>query len=79
MMQILVDFILRPLLLVVILHTIVRIVRYFYKFPMPPFLANLIDNPFRRRIQPPSEMPIRHGIEPGMTVLEVGPGKAKSG
>jgi ubiquinone/menaquinone biosynthesis C-methylase UbiE len=56
------------------LHTIVRIVRHFYKFPMPEFLANLIDNPLRRKIQPPSETAIRHGIKPGMTVLEIGPG-----
>lgn len=61
-------------ILVVILHTIVRIVRAFYKFPMPQFMASVIDNPLRRRIQPPDEMPTRHGIEPGMTVLEVGPG-----
>lgn len=65
-------------LFVVTLHTIVRIIRYFYKFPykfpMPEFLANLIDNPLRRKIQPPREMPIRHDIAPGMTVLEVGPG-----
>lgn len=61
----------------VILHTLVRIIRYFYKFPMPQFLANLIDNPLRRKIQPPSEMPIRQGILPGMTVLEVGPGNGR--
>lgn len=61
----------------IVLHTIVRIIRYFYKFPMPQFLANLIDNPLRRKIQPPGEMPIRHGILPGMTVLEVGPGNGR--
>lgn len=61
----------------VTLHTLVRIVRYFYKFPMPQFLANLIDNPLRRKIQPPGEMPIRHRIRPGMTVLEVGPGNGR--
>ena len=59
------------------LHTVIRVVRYFYKFPMPQFLANLIHNPLRRKIQPPGEMPIRHGIEPGMTVLEVGPGNGR--
>ncbi len=64
----------RLLALAVIWHTMVRVVRYFYKFPMPHQLANLIDNPMRRKIQPPGIMPIRHGIEPGMTVLEVGPG-----
>lgn len=62
-----------PLLLVA-WHTAVRIVRHFYKFPMPHFLANLIDNPLRRRIQPPEEMAVRHGLEPGMRVLEIGPG-----
>jgi len=44
---------------------------------MPELLANLIDNPLRRKIQPPSEMPVRHGIKPGMTVLEVGPGNGR--
>ena len=57
-----------------ILHTIIRIIRHFYKFPMPQWMANLIDNPFRRKIQPPEETAIRHGIKPGMRVLEVGPG-----
>ena len=56
------------------LHSIVRLVRYFHKFPMPQWMADLIDNPFRRRIQPPGETAIRHGIKPGMRVLEVGPG-----
>jgi len=63
--------------LIITLHTILRIIRHFYKFPMPEFLANIIDNPLRRKIQPPSEMPSRHGIEPGMTVLEVGPGNGR--
>lgn len=58
----------------VVLHTIVRIIRHFYKFPMPEFMANLIDNPLRRRFQPPYATAVRHGLEPGMTVLEVGPG-----
>lgn len=68
------------LLLPVILvawHTLVRIIRRFYKFPIPQFLANLIDNPLRRRIQPPDATAIRHGIEPGMTVLDVGPGNGR--
>jgi len=57
-----------------IVHTLIRIVRYYYKFPMPQWMANLIDNPLRRRIQPPRETALRHGIQPGMRVLEVGPG-----
>ena len=59
---------------VVILHTVVRVVRHFHKFPIPERFANLIDNPLRRKIQPPGETPARHGIEAGMTVLEIGPG-----
>jgi ubiquinone/menaquinone biosynthesis C-methylase UbiE len=41
---------------------------------MPEWMANAIDNPIRRKIQPPMETALRHGIEPGMRVLEVGPG-----
>ena len=62
-----------PVILVV-LHTIVRVVRTFYKFPMPEFMASAIDNPLRRKIQPPAETARRHGIESGMRVLDVGPG-----
>ena len=69
MLQVPVYLFLGLLLLVFFLLFIVRLVRYFYKFPMPQFLANLIDNPLRRRIQPPGEMPIRHGIKPGMKHL----------
>ena len=58
-------------------HTLVRVIRHFYKFPIPEFLAGLIDNPWRRRVQPPDEMPRRHGIAPGMRVLEVGPGNGR--
>ncbi|MCJ7735316.1 MAG: class I SAM-dependent methyltransferase [Anaerolineales bacterium] len=60
--------------LALFLHTLVRIVRHFYKFPMPEFAANIIDNPLRRKFQPPAEMPQRHGVKEGMTVLEIGPG-----
>jgi ubiquinone/menaquinone biosynthesis C-methylase UbiE len=41
---------------------------------MPEFMANLIDNPFRRKIQPPYETAVRHGIQEGMRVLDIGPG-----
>ena len=60
--------------LAVLLHTLIRIIRKAYKFPIPEVLAGAIDNPLRQRVQPPDETAIRHGLEPGMTVLEVGPG-----
>lgn len=59
------------------LHTILRVVRHFYKFPMPQVLADAIDNPLRRRFQPIGQMPLRLGILAGMTVLEIGPGNGK--
>jgi len=61
-------------LLAITLHTAIRVIRAFYKFPMPEFLADLIDNPMRRRLQPPEKTAARHALEPGMYVLEVGPG-----
>lgn len=60
--------------LFILIHTLIRVIRHFHKFPMPEFLANLIDNPFRRKIQPPYETAVRHGIREGMRVLEIGPG-----
>ena len=57
-----------------VLHLIVRVVRAIYKFPVPQSMANLIDNPLRRRVQPPDELAVRHGLAEGMTVLDVGPG-----
>ena len=62
-----------PLVLIT-LHTIIRVIRRFYKFPMPEFMAEGIDNPVRRRIQVPDETPARLGIQPGMRILEIGPG-----
>ena len=69
-------FLALPLVLVG-LHTLVRVIRYFYKFPIPEFLAGAIDHPLRRRLQPAYETAVRHGIEPGMMVLEVGPGNGR--
>jgi hypothetical protein len=56
------------------LHTLVRIFRSVSKFPSPALAVGLIDNPLRRWIQPPDETLARHGIRPGMRVLEVGLG-----
>lgn len=61
-------------ILLLIFHTLLRIVSLFYKFPLPPSLAKIVDHPLRHKLQPPNETAMRHGINPGMTVLEVGPG-----
>jgi ubiquinone/menaquinone biosynthesis C-methylase UbiE len=53
---------------------VVRLVRRFYHFPIPSFLADLIDNPIRRRIQSPKKIADGLDIRPGMKVVEIGPG-----
>ena len=40
-------------------------------------LADLIDNPLRRRVQPPDLLAQRHGVRTCMTVLDVGPGNGR--
>ena len=62
------------ILFILVTQVIIRLIRKYCKFPIPAFMVAMIDNPIRRKIQPPGEMPSRHGITPGMTVLEVGPG-----
>jgi ubiquinone/menaquinone biosynthesis C-methylase UbiE len=53
-----------------------KVVRRFYQFPIPAIMTEVIDNPFRRRfIQNPGVLADRMHLEPGMTVVEIGPGK----
>jgi len=55
---------------------VLRIVRRYYKFPIPAFMTRLIDNPIRRKfIQKPETVAKRMSLEPGMIVVEIGPGK----
>jgi SAM-dependent methyltransferase len=63
-------------LAIIALHTFLRVIRRFYHFPIPGFLTQLIDNPVRRRfIQKPEVVADRMRLGPGMTVVEIGPGK----
>jgi ubiquinone/menaquinone biosynthesis C-methylase UbiE len=55
-------------------QTVIRIVRRFYQFPIPAFITPFIDNPFRRRIQPPEKIVEWMDVKPGMILLEIGPG-----
>lgn len=55
---------------------VLKIVRRFFPLPVPSWIPALIDNPIRRKLtQPPKEVIDRMNIEPGMTCLELGPGK----
>jgi ubiquinone/menaquinone biosynthesis C-methylase UbiE len=55
---------------------VLRVIRRYYKFPIPSFFTELIDNPYRRRfIQKPSVVADRLDLKPGMIVVEIGPGK----
>ena len=55
-------------------QTIIRLVRRFIQFPIPAFVAQFIDNPIRRRIQPPMQVIGWMGMQDGMHVLAIGPG-----
>ena len=52
-----------------------KLIRRYWKFPIPAILTGLIDNPIRRKIQPPRELADRLRLQSDMHVLEVGPGK----
>lgn len=57
-------------------QVVFRVARRWLKFPTPAFMTLIIDNPLRRRlVQSPDTVAERMGLEPGMTVVEVGPGK----
>jgi ubiquinone/menaquinone biosynthesis C-methylase UbiE len=59
---------------ILFVEVVLRIVRRYYQFPIPDYAARLIDNPIRRRIQPPEKIVEWMGVKPGMRLLEVGPG-----
>jgi ubiquinone/menaquinone biosynthesis C-methylase UbiE len=62
--------------LAIFLHTIVRVIRYFYKFPIPAPLTILIDHPIRRKYwQKPEKLAERMQLESGQILLEIGPGR----
>lgn len=59
-----------------IIFVVLRIIRRYHKFPIPAFMTRLIDNPIRRKlIQKPETVAKRMKLEPGMIVIEIGPGK----
>jgi ubiquinone/menaquinone biosynthesis C-methylase UbiE len=69
-------FFITLIIIALIFHTIVRIVRYFFKFPLPAPLTVLIDHPIRRKYwQKPEDLANRMKLKPGITLLEIGPGR----
>ncbi len=40
----------------IFVEVVIRIIRRFIHFPIPAFIARFIDNPIRRRIQPPTKV-----------------------
>jgi len=56
--------------------TIMRFIRHYYPFPAPYFVTAIIDNPLRRNwVQKASTIADRMDLKPGMTLIEIGPGK----
>ncbi len=53
---------------------LIRIIRRFVHFPIPAFIARFLDNPMRRRLQPPAEVVGWVDIRDDMQILEIGPG-----
>ena len=55
---------------------VVRLLRHYYHFPIPSVMTRFIDNPLRRKFwQNPDVIAERMHLEPGMLVVEIGPGK----
>ena len=62
--------------LMFLILVVAKIIRRIYPLPVPSWIPALIDNPIRRKfVQPPKEVIDRMNVEPGMTCLELGPGK----
>ncbi len=67
-------FIVRLAIFLILWRIVLGIVRRFVKFPAPSFLSVLLDSPLRRWVQLPAQVVEWAKIEPGMHVLELGPG-----
>ncbi len=59
---------------VLFVETVVRLVRRYWHFPVPPIVAYFLNSPLRQKMQPPEQVVGWMDIRPGMQVLELGPG-----
>jgi ubiquinone/menaquinone biosynthesis C-methylase UbiE len=69
-----VRFVVRLAIFVIVWRVALGILRRFFKFPAPSFLSVFLDSPLRKAIQPPAQVVDWARVEPGMHVLELGPG-----
>ena len=58
----------------VLSQAILRLVRRYWHFPAPALIGRFLTSPVRRALQPTRRVLERSGIQPGMTVLEIGCG-----
>ena len=58
----------------IFVEVVLRVVRRHIHFPAPAFMVFFINNPLRRRMQPPAKVVEWAGIREDMQVLELGPG-----
>ncbi|HUS04338.1 MAG TPA: class I SAM-dependent methyltransferase [Dehalococcoidia bacterium] len=58
----------------VVVHPITKLVRRRTGLPDPTFIIYFINNPIRRKLQPPSGVIDHVHIQEGMNILELGPG-----
>ena len=62
--------------IIIFIQTALRLIKHYYHIPTPAIATLIIDNPIRRRfIQKPETVAERMHLKPGMTVVEMGPGK----
>lgn len=60
--------------LFVVAEAALRLLRRLYPFPVPPRMARILDSPVREWTAPRAATLEHMGLQPGMRVLEVGPG-----
>jgi SAM-dependent methyltransferase len=58
----------------VVYQLLLRLLRRYLKFPAPAFIGRFLDSDVRRRMQPPSLLIERSGVQKGMKILEIGCG-----
>lgn len=58
----------------VLVHPTIKLLRRFTGLPDPTFIIRLMNNPIRRKFQPPGQVLDCVDIHEGMKVLELGPG-----